>query len=179
MRSERGGTERAFVVPFDRSIMLSWDTIHSRSFCRRQKRKLMNIGRASKASGVSAKMIRYYERIGLLPEPDRRHSGYREYTAPDIHRLQFVRRARDLGFSMQQIRELLSLWADSGRSAAEIRALAKAHLTDMEKQVRKLTEIIDTLNHLINACKKGDRPHCPIIVELGSGIIEAPASRRR
>ena len=139
----------------------------------------MNIGQASKASGVSAKMIRYYEQIGLLPEADRRESGYRDYGTPDIHRLTFVRRARDLGFSMDQIRELLGLWSDSGRSDAEIRAVASAHVKELEAQARKLQAMIGSLNHLIGACKRGDRPHCPIIVELGGGLAEGPARKER
>jgi MerR family transcriptional regulator, copper efflux regulator len=139
----------------------------------------MNIGQASKASGVSAKMIRYYESIGLLPEADRRESGYRDYGTPDIHRLGFVRRARDLGFSMERIRALLSLWSDSSRSTAEIRAVASAHVKELEAQALKLREMIGTLNHLIGACRKGDRPHCPIIAELGGGIAEGPAGKPR
>ena len=135
----------------------------------------MNIGQASKTSGVSAKMIRYYESIGLLPEADRRESGYRDYGTPDIHRLAFVRRARDLGFSMDQIRALLSLWSDSGRSDAEIRAVASAHVEELETQAQRLQEMIGSLNHLIRACKRGDRPHCPIITELGGGVAEGPS----
>jgi Cu(I)-responsive transcriptional regulator len=139
----------------------------------------MNIGQASKVSGVSAKMIRYYESIGLLPEADRRESGYRDYGTPDIHRLTFVRRARDLGFSMEQIRALLSLWSDSHRSTAEIRAVATAHVGELKAQATKLQEMIETLNHLIGACKKGDRPHCPIITTLGGGLAEGPARKPR
>ena len=139
----------------------------------------MNIGQASKASGVSAKMIRYYESVGLLPEADRRESGYRDYGAPDLHRLAFVRRARDLGFSMDHIRALLSLWSDGSRSTAEIRAVATAHVEELKAQALKLQEMIGTLNHLIGACKRGDRPHCPIITSLGGGIAEGPAGKPR
>ena len=139
----------------------------------------MNIGEASKASGVSAKMIRYYESVGLLPEADRRPSGYRDYSTPDIHRLTFVRRARDLGFSMDQIRALLTLWSDSRRSDAEIRAVASSHVKQLEAQAVKLQQMIGTLNHLINACKRGDRPHSPIIVELGAGLAEGPQRNSR
>lgn len=138
----------------------------------------MNIGQASKASGVSAKMIRYYESIELLPEADRRESGYRDYGEPDIHRLKFVRRARDLGFSMEQIRALLGLWSDTGRSNAQIRAVAASHVEELEAQAAKLQDMIATLRHLIAACKRGDRPHCPIIVELGGGDPEGPTPVR-
>lgn len=134
----------------------------------------MNIGEASRVSGVSAKMIRYYEQIELLPEAGRRASGYRDYDATDIHRLRFVRRARDLGFSMDQTRALLGLWSDSGRSNAEIRAVASAHVVELEEQAAKLDEMIATLRHLIGSCKRGDRPDCPIITELGGGIVHGP-----
>ncbi|HEY0439625.1 MAG TPA: Cu(I)-responsive transcriptional regulator [Xanthobacteraceae bacterium] len=139
----------------------------------------MNIGQASKTSGVSAKMIRYYEAIGLLPEADRRESGYRDYCTADIHRLAFVRRARDLGFSMEQIRALLSLWSDTSRSDAEVRAVASAHVAELEAQAEKLQGMIGTLRHLIGSCRRGDRPHCPIITELAGGIAEGPARRTR
>jgi MerR family copper efflux transcriptional regulator len=139
----------------------------------------MNIGQASKSSGVSAKMIRYYEAIGLLPEADRRESGYRDYGTADIHRLAFVRRARDLGFSMEQIRALLSLWSDTSRSDAEVRAVASAHVAELEAQAEKLQGMIGTLRHLIGSCRRGDRPHCPIIAELAGGIAESPARRTR
>lgn len=140
----------------------------------------MNIGQAAAQSGVSAKMIRYYESIGLLPEADRRESGYRDYGDDDLHRLSFVRRARDLNFSMDQIRELLSLWGDTDRPASEIRAVASAHVAELEEQARKLQEMVATLRHLVGACSKGDnRPHCPIIKTLGGGLAKGPASKSR
>jgi MerR family copper efflux transcriptional regulator len=127
----------------------------------------MNIGQASAASGVSAKMIRYYESIALLPAAERREQGYRDYGHEDIHRLAFVRRARDLGFSIDQIRSLLALWSDTGRSNADVRAIARTHVREMEEQARKLQQMIGTLNHLIGSCEKGSRAGCPIIEELG------------
>jgi MerR family gold-responsive transcriptional activator of gol and ges genes len=143
----------------------------------------MNIGQASRASGVSAKMIRYYESVGLLPAADRRESGYRDYDEPDVHRLGFVRRARDLGFQMAEIRELLGLWADRGRSNADVRALAEKHIGDLERQAARLQEMVATLRHLVDTCAHGgDRPDCPIIHELGGGHAapaEAPPQRRR
>jgi MerR family copper efflux transcriptional regulator len=127
----------------------------------------MNIGEAAAASGVSAKMIRYYESITLLPPAGRRESGYRDYGPEDVHRLTFVRRSRDLGFSIEQIRSLLALWTDTGRSNADVRAIARTHVREMEDQARKLQQMIGTLNHLIGSCETGARAGCPIIEELG------------
>lgn len=127
----------------------------------------MNIGEAAAASGVSAKMIRYYESILLLPAAGRRDSGYRDYGEEDVHRLSFVRRARDLGFSIEQIRSLLALWTDTGRSNADVRAIARTHLREMEEQARKLAAMIGTLKTLIGSCETGKRSACPIIEELG------------
>lgn len=137
----------------------------------------MNIGQASEGSGVSAKMIRYYESIGLLPAAGRRESGYRDYSESDIHRLRFVRRARDLGFSTDRIRELLALWSDSRKSDARVRAVAEGHVAELEAQARDLQEMIAVLRHLISACAKGDRPHCPILADLKTGPRTGPRSR--
>ncbi len=136
----------------------------------------MNIGEVAKASGVSAKMIRYYKSIHLLPEPERRESGYRDYGVNDLHRLKFVRRARDLGFSMASIKDLLALWGDTNRSTADVRAVARRHIAELERQALKIQEMASTLRDLVGQCEKGDRPHCPIIVELGGGVETAPAS---
>jgi len=129
----------------------------------------MNIGSAAKASGVSAKMIRYYETTGLIPAADRRESGYRDYSQSDIHRLAFVRRSRELGFSVESIRELLGLWSRDARSNAEVRALARKHVAGLEAQADKINGMIATLNGLIGACQRGGRPDCPIMTELASG----------
>lgn len=141
----------------------------------------MNIGQAASASGVSAKMIRYYEQIGLLPAAGRRESGYRDYGPEDVHRLGFVRRARDLGFSIEQIRSLLALWSDAGRSNADVRAIARTHLREMEEQARKLQDMIGTLKALVGSCETGARATCPIIEELGDHrpAPAAPAKPRR
>jgi Cu(I)-responsive transcriptional regulator len=139
----------------------------------------MNIGQAAKASGVSAKMIRYYEAISLLPPADRRESGYRDYGEADVHRLRFVRRARDLGFPVETIRELLGLWGAHDRSNAEVRRVAEGHIAGLKAQATQLQEMIGTLSHLVEACAQGDRPHCPIIVELGGGEPDAPAAPAR
>jgi Cu(I)-responsive transcriptional regulator len=129
----------------------------------------MNIGRASKASGISAKMIRYYESVGLLPEPARRESNYRDYDESDVHRLIFVRRARELGFEVPVIRDLLGLWSDKKRSNAEVRAVTMKHVEAMEAQAAKLQEMITALKGLVRACKHTGRPECPIIMELADG----------
>jgi MerR family transcriptional regulator, copper efflux regulator len=134
----------------------------------------MNIGQASKDSGVSAKMIRYYESIGLLPQAGRRDSGYRDYGEQDLHRLKFVRRARELGFPIETIRELLALWGDRARSHAEVREVAQRHVVDLEAQAARLQEMVATLRHLVEACERGSRPHCPIIEDLGGGLADAP-----
>jgi MerR family copper efflux transcriptional regulator len=126
----------------------------------------MQIGELAAASGITAKMIRHYESIGLLPRPTRRDSGYRDYGAPDLHRLRFVRRAKDLGFSIDQIRELLHLWADRSRASAEVKAIALTHVMELEHRSRALAEVAGALKHLADACHGDDRPDCPIIHEL-------------
>jgi Cu(I)-responsive transcriptional regulator len=148
----------------------------------------MNIGEASRRSGVSSKMIRYYESVRLLPAADRGRSGYRDYDETDIHRLRFVRRARDLGFSIRRIATSLRLWNDQRRSNAEVRAIALAHVEELEAQVDNLQALVGVLRHLATACAGDDRPHCPIIADLaGEGPTRAlsarassarPASRR-
>lgn len=134
----------------------------------------MNIGQAATRAGVSAKMIRYYESIGLVPQADRRSSGYRDYSVADINRLRFLRRARDLGFSVDQIRELMRLWSDRGRSNAEVRKLALDHAAELEVKAMALQEMIATLRGLAKACQRGDRPDCPIISELRGENAPAP-----
>ncbi|HEX2726835.1 MAG TPA: Cu(I)-responsive transcriptional regulator [Beijerinckiaceae bacterium] len=126
----------------------------------------MNIGQASDASGVSAKMIRYYESIDLIPRSARRDSGYRDYGPADIHRLAFIRRARDLGFSIDQIRDLLRLWSDGRRSSAEVKAIALEHVDELKQRARRLNEMADALKHLAAACEGDSRPECPIIKGL-------------
>ena len=129
---------------------------------------MVQIGELAAASGVSAKMIRHYESIGLLPRPARRDSGYRDYGPADLHRLKFVRRAKDLGFSVEQMRELLRLWADRSRASAEVKSLALAHVTDLERRAQALAEVAGALRTLADACHGDDRPDCPIIHELES-----------
>lgn len=131
----------------------------------------MQIGQAARATGVSAKMIRHYEAIGLIPTADRRSSNYRDYDHADIHRLGFIRRARDLGFSMAEIRDLLRLWGDDARTSADVKQLALAHITDLNARIGLLMEMRDTLDTLAEACDGDHRPHCPIIESLAG---EAP-----
>lgn len=139
----------------------------------------MNIGQASSASGVSAKMIRYYESIGLIPPSLRRDSGYRHYGAADIHRLGFIRRARDLGFSMEQIRDLLRLWSDCARSSAEVKSIALGHVAELEERARELNDMAEALKHLASACGGDERPDCPIIKGLEGQIPIALHGRPR
>jgi MerR family copper efflux transcriptional regulator len=126
----------------------------------------MQIGEASKATGVSAKMIRHYESIGLIPEAGRRDSNYRDYGAEDVHRLGFIRRARDLGFSIEEIRELLKLWGDRRRSARDVKKLTQSHIEELDRKIALLGEMRGTLAHLAECCDGGDRPDCPIIESL-------------
>jgi Cu(I)-responsive transcriptional regulator len=126
----------------------------------------MQIGEAARLTGVSAKMIRHYETIGLIPSADRRESNYRDYGHHDIHRLGFIRRARDLGFSIDEIRDLLRLWGDQSRSSADVKSLTLGHITELDRRIALLTEMRDTLTHLADACDGDHRPHCPIIESL-------------
>lgn len=126
----------------------------------------MNIGEAAKASGVSAKMIRYYEDIGLVPPAARASSGYRVYSDNDVHRLNFVRRARDLGFSVKEIGDLLSLWSDRSRHSADVKRIASAHIADLRQKIDELRRMSDSLQTLVDCCAGDDRPECPILAEL-------------
>ncbi|MGI4982536.1 MAG: Cu(I)-responsive transcriptional regulator [Janthinobacterium lividum] len=129
----------------------------------------MNIGEAARLSGVSAKMIRYYEGIGLLAATARTDAGYRVYRSQDLHALRFVRQARDLGFSLDDIRRLLALWNDRGRSSADVKAIAMQHVADLDRRIAELAGMRDTLHHLAQACQGDGRPDCPILDGLGQG----------
>lgn len=128
----------------------------------------MNIGQAAAASGVSAKMIRYYESIGLIPKTLRTEAGYRVYSDHDVHTLRFIRRARDLGFSVEQIADLVSLWQDRERASKDVKAIALEHVGVLERKIRELQNMASTLKHLADHCCGDSRPHCPIIEELAS-----------
>ena len=126
----------------------------------------MNIGDAAKASGVSAKMIRYYEQTGLIPPADRTASGYRDYSDKDVHVLRFIRRSRDLGFSVAEITELLALWQDRSRQSADVKALARTHITALRQKIDNLQQMADTLQTLADCCAGDHRPDCPILTDL-------------
>ena len=125
----------------------------------------MNIGAASDLSGVSQRMIRHYEKIGLVPAPLRRRS-YREYGDADVHRLRFIANARDLGFPIEEIRTLLGLWSDRERSSAELKALAEARADELGRKAAALEAMRSTLLDLVDRCHGDDRPYCPIIQRL-------------
>jgi MerR family gold-responsive transcriptional activator of gol and ges genes len=126
----------------------------------------VNIGQASKASGVSAKMIRYYERTGLIPKADRRESGYRDYSPSDVHVLRFIRRARDLGFAVAEINDLLSLWRDKSRQSADVKRIAEAHILQLRARIENLEQMAATLGTLVDCCAGDARPDCPILADL-------------
>jgi Cu(I)-responsive transcriptional regulator len=130
------------------------------------KKHAMQIGEAASGTGVSAKMIRHYEAIGLVPAAGRRASNYRDYGEADLHRLAFIRRARDLGFSIEEIRDLLRLWADRRRSSRDVKRLAEAHIAELDRKIGELKEMRATLTGLARACDGDHRPHCPIIERL-------------
>src|SRR5262245_32874311 len=134
----------------------------------------MTIGEAASASGVSAKMIRYYESIGLIPGASRTQSGYRVYSVDDVHRLRFIRRARDLGFSVEKMTALLALWSDRSRASGDVKRIALEHIEALESKAREIEAIASTLRHLAEHCHGDARPHCPIIEELSSGQDPAP-----
>jgi MerR family transcriptional regulator, copper efflux regulator len=129
----------------------------------------MKIGQASRETGVSQRMIRHYESIGLIPAAARRDSGYRDYDARDVGTLRFIRRARDLGFPVDEIRQLVALWHDRGRSSAEVKSLALARAAELERKARQLDEMRRSLEHLAAHCHGDSRPDCPIIDELEGG----------
>lgn len=128
----------------------------------------MNIGQVSRDTGVSAKMIRYYETVGLLNTVQRTEAGYRTYTDNDVQTLHFIRRARDLGFAVAEIQELLALWRDKNRASEDVKRLTQQHIDDLEKKARSLQEMANTLRHLVCHCHGDDRPECPIIQKLAS-----------
>lgn len=126
----------------------------------------MNIGQASEASGVSQRMIRHYEKIGLIPRAPRRDSGYRDYSPADLHRLRFIANARDLGFPIEDIRTLLDLWNDRSRASAEVKALATARAAELHRKAEALEAMRRTLIDLAERCHGDTRPDCPILDNL-------------
>ncbi|MBP0441304.1 Cu(I)-responsive transcriptional regulator [Tianweitania sediminis] len=139
----------------------------------------MNIGEAAAATGISTKMIRYYEEIGVIKSALRTSSGYRVYTDPEIHTLRFVRRARDLGFSVKQISSLLKLWRDRNRASADVKAMALGHVAELERKMQELKEMTSALRHLAENCHGDDMPDCPILHELGCTDCADPVPPKR
>jgi MerR family transcriptional regulator, copper efflux regulator len=128
----------------------------------------MKIGEAAQASGVSNKMIRHYEEIGLLPANLRRTNGYRDYGDSEVHELRFIRRGRDLGFGLADIGKLLDLWRNKARHSFDVKALAKAHAAELNRKIAEMEAMRDTLQQLATACNGDNRPDCPIINDLAA-----------
>ena len=139
----------------------------------------MNIGEASGATGVSAKMIRYYEETGLITPAQRSAAGYRVYAENDIQSLRFIRRARDLGFTVKQIEDLLALWRDRSRASSDVKRIATDHIAELQKKMRELQEMVTTLSHLAHNCYGDDRPDCPILTSLGEDDSADNAKARK
>lgn len=136
----------------------------------------MNIGQAADASGVSAKMIRYYEGIGLIAKVGRTEAGYRRYTQNEVQTLRFIRRSRDLGFSIERIKTLLGLWEDRDRKSADVKDLAHKYIAELEEDIRKLQSIRDQLQELSGSCQGNHRPDCPILDDLATTTQQVSAA---
>lgn len=137
----------------------------------------MNIGEAAKRSGLSTKTIRFYEDIGLVPAAGRDPNGYRRYGEREVHRLRFVHRARSLGFTVDECRELLALYGDRARASADVKALAVARIRDIERKIAELEAMKATLQHLAERCHGDARPECPILDDLAASPLDADAER--
>jgi MerR family transcriptional regulator, copper efflux regulator len=141
----------------------------------------MNIGQASKASGVSTKMIRYYDEIGLVRPASRTEANYREFDEREVNELRFIKRARNLGFSVAEITQLLSLWRDRARPSREVKAISDRHLADLDARIAEMQAMAETLRHLSHCCAGDERPDCPILTDLTGGRPPSdpkPAKRR-
>lgn len=134
----------------------------------------INIGDAASASGVTAKMIRHYEEIGLIAKARRTSAGYRVYSADDVHVLRFIRHSRGLGFSMDEIAALLGLWRNKRRPSRTVKALTQAHIEDLDRKIAEMQAMRATLARLVDCCHGDDRPDCPILEELSR--IDAPVA---
>lgn len=137
----------------------------------------MQIGEAAKRSGVSAKMIRYYESVGLLPGVARRGNAYRDYSERDVHELRFIGRARALGFQVSEIGALLSLWRDRSRASHEVHEIAAGHLARLDRQIANMMGMAEALRHLVRGCHNDARPDCPILEELSGAAVSAKPAR--
>ena len=133
---------------------------------------IFNIGEAAARSGVSAKMVRHYESLGLLPRVLRTEAGYRQYRASEVHTLRFIRRARDLGFSMAEIAELLKLWQNRRRASADVKLIAIGHVADLQRRIDEMTAMKRTLEELVDCCHGDQRPDCPIL----AGLADSPGA---
>ncbi len=134
---------------------------------------MMNIGQAATASGISAKMIRHYETVGLIEKAGRTEAGYRVYSKRDVETLRFIRRGRDLGFSLDQIKDLLTLWQDHSRASSDVKQIALTHVAELEAKMEQLREMADTLRHLAQNCQGNNRPDCPILHDLASNVAKS------
>jgi Cu(I)-responsive transcriptional regulator len=139
---------------------------------------MLNIGEAAAASGVTAKMIRYYETIGLVT-PGRTGANYRVYGDEDVHRLRFIRRARSLGFSMEETQHLLALWDDKERASGEVKRLASAHIVELNRKIAEMQGMVDTLSELVACCHGDHRPNCPILADLAGTEAGAGKAARK
>lgn len=126
----------------------------------------VSIGEAAQRSGVSARMVRHYESLGLLPAVARTESGYRQYGEADIHTLRFIKRSRDLGFSMEEIAELVGLWNNRRRASSSVKRIAEKHLGELEQRIADMQSMRSTLAHLVHCCHGDSRPECPILDDL-------------
>lgn len=138
----------------------------------------MNIGNAAKISGVPAKTIRYYEQVGLIPPAGRASNGYRDYDKKDVEVLRFIKRSRNLGFSVEEVSNLLDLWINAKRTSADVKAIATDHIKQIENKIIELQSILDTLKNLTACCHGDDRPDCPILDDL-AGIGEDVSDKRK
>ena len=128
----------------------------------------MNIGQAAQASGVTAKMIRYYESIGVIAAANRTDAGYRQYSDTEVQTLRFIKRSRDLGFSVARIKALLALWQDRTRKSLDVKELARQYIAELDQDIQKLQSMRDQLQHLAGSCQGSDRPECPILDDLAN-----------
>lgn len=126
----------------------------------------MTIGEVAIKSQVNAKMIRRYEEMGIIPKAGRSNSGYRQYTENDLHILKFVKRSRELGFTMKDIKQLVSLWRNKTRSSSQVKSIATKHIQELDKKLHEIQTMLSSLHHLVKNCQGNDRPDCPILEGL-------------
>ena len=137
----------------------------------------LSIGEAARSAGISASMVRHYESLGLITGVARTDSGYRQYTEADVHTLHFIRRSRDLGFSMEEIAELLGLWHDRSRASSQVKRIAQQHIDELSERIAQMQAMQRSLQTLVSCCQGNDRPDCPILDDLAAGQAE-PSTRK-